>query len=74
MCVRSTGASELKEHLAKFKGRPLAEALADFHLLLWMANNPQFDLAEMGVLACTAKDGGDVGEGYSLILESLAQG
>ena len=67
-------AVELREHLQKFKGRPLAECLADFHMLLWMAGHSHFDLSEIGALAATIKAGGDVGEGYSMILESLAGG
>lgn len=65
---------ELREHLQKFKGRPLAECLSDFHLLLWLASHSHFDLAEMGTLAATVRAGGDVEEGYAMILESLAGG
>mmetsp|Transcript_20771 Transcript_20771/g.62557 ORF Transcript_20771/g.62557 Transcript_20771/m.62557 type:complete len:413 (-) Transcript_20771:823-2061(-) len=67
-------AVELREHLQKFKGRPLAECLSDFHLLLWLASHSHFDLAEMGTLAATVRAGGDVEEGYAMILESLAGG
>jgi hypothetical protein len=47
-CDRSpccAGPQELRDHLKKYSGRPFWEALADFHLLLYLAAQPNFDLA-----------------------------
>lgn len=67
------GPAELREHLQKFSGKPFSEALSDFHLLLYLAGQPNFDLASdisHIVEAVTAK--ADVGEGYHMIIESIA--
>lgn len=44
-CPCLAGPQELRDHLKKYAGRPLWEALADFHLLLYLAAQPNFDLA-----------------------------
>ena len=41
----ATGKPELKQHLQKFSARPYSERLADFHLLLYLARQPNFDLS-----------------------------
>lgn len=70
---RSAGPQELREHLRKFGSRPFAEALSDFHLLLYLAAQPNFDLAaDINHIATAVKERGDVGEGYKMIVESIA--
>ena len=39
------GKPELKAHLQKLAAKPYSERLADFHLLLYLARQPNFDLS-----------------------------
>ena len=65
--------AELRAHLKKFAGQPYVEALADFHLLLWLAAQPHFDLgSEIAQLAGAVKEKTEVPEGYKLIIQALA--
>ena len=49
------------------------EALSDFHLLLWLAAQPHFDMAsDMTPIAGAVADHQPIGEGYKMIVESLA--
>lgn len=67
------GPQELRDHLKKYAGQRFSEALADFHLLLHLAAQPNFDLAtDISQLAAAVKDRSDVGEGYKMIVESIA--
>ncbi len=38
------GKPELKQHLQRYSAKPYTERLADFHLLLFLARQPNFDL------------------------------
>jgi nuclear protein localization family protein 4 len=67
------GPAELREFLAAAKRRPAEVRYADFHLLLWLAKQPNLDpVSDVGALADAVANGRPVGEGYELILESLA--
>ncbi len=67
------GPAELREFLAAAKRRPAEVRYADFHLMLWLAKQPNLDpVADVGALADAVANGRPVGEGYELILESLA--
>ncbi|KFM24921.1 NPL4-like protein 2 [Auxenochlorella protothecoides] len=66
------GKAELRAHLQKRSGKPFAERLADFHLLLFLARQPNFDLTEVGHLTAAVAAKEPVGEGYELLIESLA--
>lgn len=68
------GAPELAAHLAAAKSRPPPLRHADFHLLLWLARQPGLDVADVGAIADAVAAGEPIGEGYELILESLAAG
>ena len=66
--------AELRAHFKKFAGQPYVEALADFHLLLWLAAQPHFDLgSEIAQLAAVVKERSEVPEGYKLIIQALAE-
>lgn len=67
------GPAELREHLKIFASKPFVEALSDFHLLLWLAGQPNFDLAsDILHIAAAVQAKSDVGEGYHMIIESIA--
>ena len=68
------GPAELAAFLASAKRQPAPLRFADFHLLLWLAKQPSLSHADVAAIAASVAAGEPVGEGYSLILESLAQG
>ena len=68
------GAAELAAFLSSAKRQPAPLRFADFHLLLWLAKQPSLSHADVAAIAASVAAGEPVGEGYSLILESLAQG
>ena len=69
-----TDKAELRAHLRKFASQPYVEALADFHLLLWLSAQPHFDLgSEVAQLAGAVKEKTEVPEGYKLIIQALAE-
>lgn len=72
MCC-CTGKAELRHHLQKHKAKPYADRLSDFHLLLWLARQPNLDLADLTVIIEAVKARGPVPEGYTLIIDSLAE-
>ena len=50
------------------------EVLADFHLLLWLSAQPQFELtSEIADLADAVKEKREVPEGYKYIVQALAE-
>ncbi|KAK9919102.1 hypothetical protein WJX75_009428 [Coccomyxa subellipsoidea] len=67
------GKAELRHHLQKNRARPYAERLSDFHLLLYLAKQPNLDLADLAVIIEAVKTRADVPEGYTLIIDSLAE-
>ena len=67
------GKAELKELIRKSSSRPYVEFLSDFHLLLWLAAQPQFDLtAEIAEFAEFVKEKTEVPEGYKYIIQAIA--
>ena len=67
------GKAELRHHLQRAAGRPYWARLADFHLLLWLAKQPNLDRGDLAIIAEAVKEGSDVPEGYTLIIDSLAE-
>lgn len=68
------GKAELREHLKRFGSQPFMEVLADFHLLLWLSAQPQFELtSEIADLAGAVKEKREVPEGYKYIVQALAE-
>ena len=67
------GKAELRHHLQKQAGRPYQMRLADFHLLLWLAKQPNLDLTDLQVIIEAVKEQSPVPEGYTLIIDSLAE-
>ena len=67
------GKAELRHHLQRNAGKPYSLRLADFHLLLWLAKQPNLDQTDLGVILEAVKDLADVPEGYTLIIDSLAE-
>jgi nuclear protein localization protein 4 homolog len=71
--LHGAGTAELKAHLRKFANKPFVEAMADFHLLLYLAKQPNLDLTtDIAVLAEAVKEKSPVPEGYKLIIDSIA--
>lgn len=72
--VWSAGKAELRQHLQRGAGKPYAARLADFHLLLYLAQQPGLEAAsDLTVLVDAVHAGGAIPEGYQLIIDSLAE-
>ena len=71
--ICNAGKAELRHHLQKNAGKPYQMRLADFHLLLWLAKQPNLDLADLQVVIEAVKEQSPVPEGYTLIIDSLAE-
>lgn len=68
-----SGKTELRDLLRKSSAAPFVEVLADFHLLLWLAAQPQFDLTvEIAQFAEFVKEKNEVPEGYKYIIQAVA--
>ena len=67
-----TGVAELKAHLQARRAAPFVARISDFHLLLWLARQPNLDLAEVGVLGDAVAAKRAVPEGFQLIIDSMA--
>lgn len=56
------------------KSKPYWERLADFHVLLYLAKQPGLDLThDVSVILECVKHKAQVPEGYTLIIDSLAE-
>lgn len=67
----SANFQSLKAHLDKYKNFSYAQRLSDFHLLTFLSRYIG-DAADIVQIAETVRNKGQVGEGYQLIIESLA--
>ncbi|KAK9805051.1 hypothetical protein WJX73_007136 [Symbiochloris irregularis] len=68
------GPSELRQHLQRFSSKPYVQRLSDFHVLLYLSKQPNFDLdTDITVLAQSVQSQTPIPEGYTLIIDSLAQ-
>lgn len=65
-------ASSLREHLRKHSSLPYSGRLADLHLLLWLAGQPNLDQADMLAIVEAVRDKGELMEGYKVIIDSIA--
>ncbi|GLC39288.1 hypothetical protein PLESTB_001573700 [Pleodorina starrii] len=66
------GKTELREHLKRLASRPYVERLSDFHLLLWLAKQPNLDPNDMALLCEAVREHRPVLEGYRVIIDSIA--
>ena len=66
------GTAELKAHLGSRRAAPFWARISDFHLLLYLARQPNLDLPEVGLLADAVRSKGEVPEGFQLIVQSMA--
>ena len=66
------GRAELKAHLQRFSGKAFVEALADFHLLVFLARQPGFEGPDVAAVAGAVAAKDPVPEGYKIIIDSLA--
>ncbi|GLI70914.1 hypothetical protein VaNZ11_015942 [Volvox africanus] len=66
------GKTELREHLKRLTARPYVERLSDFHLLLWLAKQPNLDPNDMALLCEAVREHRPVLEGYRVIIDSIA--
>lgn len=70
----TAGASELKKHLQQNRAKPYVQRLSDFHLLLYLSKQPNFDIAtDISFLVKCVHAQSPVPEGYTLIIDSLAE-
>ncbi|KAG2487432.1 hypothetical protein HYH03_013999 [Edaphochlamys debaryana] len=66
------GKTELREHLKRNASRAYVERLSDFHLLLWLAKQPNLDANDMALLCEAVREQRPVLEGYRVIIDSIA--
>ena len=66
------GTGELKAYLKQMASKPFVTALSDFHLLLYLAKNSNMDANDMALIVQAVGSQSDPGEGYKIIIESLA--
>ncbi|KAL4856070.1 NPL4-like protein 1 [Chlorella vulgaris] len=66
------GLAELKSHLQARRSAPYWARIADFHLLLFLARQPNLSEAEIGLLTDAARDKAAVPEGFQIIIDSMA--
>lgn len=68
------GPYELKQHLQRHSSKPYVQRLSDFHLLLYLSKQPNFDLAtDITFLVQNVHAQLPIPEGYTLIIDSLAE-
>eukprot|EP00882_Tetradesmus_deserticola_P019503 GHRQ01020994.1.p1 GENE.GHRQ01020994.1~~GHRQ01020994.1.p1 ORF type:complete len:182 (+),score=78.20 GHRQ01020994.1:3-548(+) len=65
-------ASSLRDHLRKHSSLPYSSRLADLHLLLWLAGQPNLDQGDMLAVAEAVRDKAELMEGYKVIIDSIA--
>lgn len=65
-------ASALRDHLKKYSSLPYSSRLADLHLLLWLAGQPNLDQADMLAITEAVRDKAELMEGYKVIIDSIA--
>ena len=66
------GTGELKAHLTKNKSMPFVRTLSDFHLLLFLSKNLNMDANDIACIVQAVASQQDPGEGYKIIIESMA--
>ena len=66
------GMSELKAYLKQMSSKPFVVALSDFHLLLYLAKHSNMDANDIALLVQAVGSQSDPGEGYKIIIESIA--
>ncbi len=67
-----TGTAELKAHLQARRSAPYWQRIADFHLLLYLARQPNWELGEIGALVEAVAGKQPVPEGFQIIIDSMA--
>ena len=73
-CCVAAGPSEFKQYMRQSASKPYWQRLADFHLLMYLAKQPGLDLVnDIAVLLECIKHKASVPEGYTLIIDSLAE-
>lgn len=69
-CMQSTSA--LRDHLKKYSNLPYSSRLADIHLLLWLAGQPNLDQTDLLAVTEAVRDKSELMEGYKVIIDSIA--
>lgn len=65
--------SDLREALRRGgSSRPYQQRLADFHLLLWLAKQPNLEPSDVEAVAAAVRDGHPLLEGYTMLIDSIA--
>lgn len=73
-CAVAVGPSEFKQYMRQNASKAYWERLADFHLLMYLAKQPGLDLVnDIAVLLECIKHKATVPEGYTLIIDSVAE-
>jgi nuclear protein localization family protein 4 len=65
-------AEDLRNMLQRHADKRYAERLADFHMLLFIAKIGNFDANDLALLASAVLQGGQVEEGFKMLIDGLA--
>lgn len=67
------GKAEMRGYLTKYKRLSYVERLSDFHLLLYLAKQPNWDMqTDVPVIVECVRDKRPIPEGYAMIVDSMA--
>lgn len=65
--------TDLKQHLQKHSSKPYAARLADFHVLLWLAENSGLGIdTDIPIIVEAVHSKTSVMEGYQVMIDSVA--
>lgn len=64
--------SSLRDHLKTHSNLPYSSRLADLHLLLWLAVQPNLDQTDLLAITEAVRDKSELMEGYKVIIDSIA--
>lgn len=68
----SAGKAELRQYLQSNASKPYTQRLSDFHLLLYLAKQPNLDLSDMSAIIEHVRSKEPIPEGYTLIIDTIA--
>lgn len=71
--LTSQDSNDLKAYLKQRTSLPFVRALSDFHVLLFLAKHSNMDPNDIALITEAVRDQSEVGEGYKIIIESIAR-
>lgn len=63
----------MRQYLQSNTSKPYTQRLSDFHLLLYLAKQPNLDLSDMSAIIEHVKSKEPIPEGYTLIIDTIAE-